>query len=103
MRAEVIIGLLLAVSLALGFAVPLLYSQAALLFFFVAIMCSQIVVRRIENLNMAVCFLVGLAIFASFPMKKLFGVEGFVPGMLLSAGYCGLLWITGFGWRRKWT
>lgn len=103
MPAEAIIGLLVAVSLGVGFAVPLLYSQAALLFFFVAIICAQLVVRRVKNLNFAVGFLVGLAFFASFPMKKLYGVEEFVPGLLVSAGYCALLWIAGFGWRRKWS
>lgn len=95
----VIVGIILVASVQLG----LQYSQAAILFAGVAGMCAPIVVKRIENPNLAIFMLVGLGLFASFPLKQLFQLEGLMLGILVTAPYVAALWVIGAGWRRRWS
>ena len=89
-------------ALAIAAAMGLKYSQATLLFGLVAVVCAPVVLHRIPNKNSALGMLVGLSIFASFPLKKLFQVDGFVGDVSVSLVYGAVLWVVGFGWKRNW-
>jgi len=82
-------------------AVPLSlkYSEATLLFGFIA---APIVVHKIPNVGYALGILIGLSAFASFPLKKLFQIDGFAKGILVTLAYVAILWVIGFGWKRNW-
>ena len=95
----VIVGLVLVASVQLGVR----YSQAAFLFAGVAGMCAPIVVKRIENPTVAICGLVGLGLFASFPVKQLYGLDGMMLNILVTAPYVGALFVVGQGWKRRWS
>lgn len=104
-RYKYAIGIALIVGLVLVAAVELgvQASHAAFLFAGVAAMCAPIVVKRIENATLATFFLVGLGLFASFPLKQLYQVEGLMLNILVTAPYVGALWVIGQGWKRKWS
>ncbi|MEP3299934.1 MAG: hypothetical protein ABJO27_26210 [Pseudoruegeria sp.] len=98
-------GVVLAVicALILGVQFGLLYSQAVLLFGLVAAISAPFVIHKIPGKNQSLVLLFLLAIFASYPFKKLFQIDGFFGEFLVSLGYIVLLYIIGFGWRRSWT
>ena len=89
---------------ALVIAVPigLKYSQATLLFGLIAALSAPVVIHKIPNVSWAMGMLMGLSIFASFPLKKLFQIDGFINEMPVTLAYAALLWVIGFGWRRSW-
>jgi len=43
-----------------------------------------------------------LSIFASFPFRQLYQIEGFVREIPIIAIYAGILWLVGRGWKRSW-
>lgn len=85
-------------------AVPvgLKYSQASLLFGFIAAVSAPIVIHRIPDKNWSIGMLVGLSLFASFPVRKLFQLDGLLQELPVILAYCALLWVIGLGWRRSW-
>ena len=89
---------------ALTIAVPvgLKYSQATLLFGLIAALSAPVVIHKIPNANWALGMLMGLSFFASFPLKKLFQIDGFINEVPVTLAYAALLWVIGFGWRRSW-
>lgn len=95
----VIVGVVLVAAVELGLG----YSHAAVLFAGVAGMCAPLAVSRIGNPNVAIVTLVGLGLFASFPVKQLLQLDGLMPGILLAAPYVAALWVIGRGWRRGWS
>lgn len=89
---------------ALFVAVPtgMKYAHASLLFGALAVVLAPISIHKVPAANVATGLLIGLAIFASFPLKKLFQIDGFVAQVALSLLYAGVLWTVGFGWKRSW-
>ena len=98
------LAVILAVFVAFAIAVPisLKYSQATLVFGLIAAGSGPVVIHRIPNASLAIGMLVGLSLFASFPMKKLFQIDGFINEALVTLTYFALLWVVGLGWKRGW-
>ncbi len=86
-----------------GIWLGLSFFAATIVFFVVAVGLSPIAVHKIERYNFAFFALCALALFASYPMKNLLGMDDFVLELGVSVIYLGMLWVTGFGWRRKWS
>ena len=76
---------------------------ASLAFLVIAVCLSPIAVHKVENHQVAIGLLLALSFFASYPMKRVLGMDDFVLELLLSAVYLGILYVTGFGWRRSWS
>jgi len=97
-------GVAIAVFGAIAIAVPLglRYSQATLLFGVIAVISAPVVTHKIPNNNWALGMLMGLAFFASFPLKKLFQIDGFINEIPVTLTYAAVFWIIGFGWKRSW-
>ena len=83
--------------------IGLKYSQATLLFGLISAFSAPLVIHKISSVGWAVGMLIGLAIFASFPLKKLFQVDGFVNETPVTLAYVAILWVIGFGWKREWS
>ena len=68
------LAVILAVFGAFAIAVPigLKYSQATLVFGLIAAVSGPVVIHRIPNASLAIGMLVGLSLFASFPLKSSF-------------------------------
>jgi len=98
------LGVLAAVFGVVVFAVPigLRYSQATLLFGLIAAISAPIVIHRIPDKNWSLGMLLGLSLFASFPFKKLFQIDGFASEIPVTLAYATTLWVIGFGWKRSW-
>ncbi|WP_114286362.1 hypothetical protein [Candidatus Halocynthiibacter alkanivorans] len=89
-------------TLFLAVVIGLKYSQASLIFGIVALALAPIAIHKVSDRGWALGLLAGLAIFASFPAKKLFQIEGFVTETLLTLIYFGTFWVIGMGWKRSW-
>ena len=89
-------------TLIIAVPVGLKYSQATLLFGLIAALSAPVVIHKIPNANWALGMLMGLSFFASFPLKKLFQIDGFINEVPVTLAYAALLWVIGFGWRRSW-
>lgn len=98
------IGIIAVCAVALLVAVPLglRYSQAMVLFGAIAAGAAPLVVHRVPHTPIAIGLLCGLAVFASFPVKQLFQINGLINEAAVTFVYGGLLWVIGFGWKRKW-
>jgi len=98
------LGVIIAVFGALIIAVPigLKYSQATLLFGLIAAISAPVVIHKTPDKNWALGMLMGLSFFASFPLKKLFQIDGFVNEIPVTLAYAAILWVIGFGWKRSW-
>ena len=94
-----IVGIVLVASVEVGLPA----SQAALLFAAVAAMCAPFAVKRIEHPTLATAVLVGLGLFASFPVKQLYQLDGLMLNILVTAPYVGALFVIGQGWKRRWS
>ncbi|WP_298557907.1 hypothetical protein [uncultured Aliiroseovarius sp.] len=99
------VGVAIAVFGAIAIAVPLglRYSQATLLFGLIAAISAPVIIHKIPNNNYSLGMLVGLAFFASFPLKKLFQIDGFINEIPVTLAYAAVLWTIGFGWKRRWS
>ena len=66
------LGVALAVfgSMLIGLQVGIKYSQATLVFGFIAAVCAPIVIHKIQSIGGSVSMLVALAYYASFPQKN---------------------------------
>lgn len=89
-------------ALSIAVLIGLKYSQATLLFGLIAALSAPVVIHKISNVSWALGMLMGLSIFASFPLKRLFQIDGFINEMPVTLAYVSLLWVIGFGWRRSW-
>lgn len=96
----VIIGIFGA--LAIAVAIGLKYSQAALLFGLIAAISAPVVIHKVSNKNWSLGMLMGLSVFGSFPLKKLFQLDGFINEIPVNLAYVAILWVVGFGWKRSW-
>ncbi|MEO3476294.1 hypothetical protein AAFO90_01315 [Phaeobacter sp. CAU 1743] len=98
------LGVAVAAVGALIVAVPigLKYSQATLLFGLIAAVSAPVVIHKIEDKNWSLGMLMGLTLFASFPFKKLFQIDGFINEIPVTLAYVVVLWVIGFGWKRSW-
>lgn len=85
-----------AVQLGLG------YLQCSVIFGVIAAMSAPFVIHRVSNAGTAAALLGGLAIYASYPVKKLFQIDGFFQEVPLGFLYLGALWVIGAGWKRAW-
>ena len=99
-----VLGVTIAVFGALVIAVPigLKYSQATLLFGVIAAVSAPMVIHKISDKNWSLGMLMGLSFFASFPLKKLFQIDGFMNEIPVTLAYVAILWVIGFGWKRSW-
>lgn len=89
-------------SLFIAVPIGLRYSQATILFGLIAALSAPVVIHKIPSVNWAAGMLMGLSFFASFPLKKLFQIDGFINEVPVTLAYAALLWVIGFGWRRSW-
>ena len=78
------------------------YLQAAILFGIVAALLAPIAIHKVPDIHWVTGLLVGLALFASFPLKKLLPLDGYFQEVLLSMAYGAALWVIGAGWKRSW-
>ncbi|GAA6193630.1 hypothetical protein [Phaeobacter sp. NW0010-22] len=101
-KYSVLIAAIVFLTLLLAVPIGLKYSQASLLFGFVALVLAPIAIHKTPSVNWALGLLMGLAIFASFPFKKLFQLDGFVQEAPVTLAYAGILWLIGMGWKRSW-
>ena len=97
-------GVIIVMIVALVGTVPLglKYSQATLLFGLIAAISAPVVIHKIPESSWAMGLVIGLSFFASFPLKKLFQIEGFVNEIPVTLAYAATLWVIGFGWKRSW-
>ena len=104
MMNKYVLGVTIAVFGALVIAVPigLKYSQATLLFGLIAAVSAPMVIHKISDKNWSLGMLMGLSFFASFPLKKLFQIDGFMNEIPVTLAYVAILWVIGFGWKRSW-
>lgn len=96
------IALVVVMTLMLGVALGLRYSQATLLFGFVAACAAPLTVHRIPDYRVSLALLLGLAIFASFPLRMLLQIDGLLQQGGVVLAYFAALWVVGFGWTRSW-
>lgn len=97
--------IILAIVLAVVFCAVFLglsYLNASILFGVVAVVLSPVAIHRIPQSNLATGVLVGLAIFASYPLKKFFHLDSLMLSIIVTLGCFGVLWVIGFGWKRSW-
>lgn len=81
------------------------FSEASLLFGIVAAVSAPVVIHRVRSRALAVAALVGLAVYASFPAKKLYGVfatYGKAGDIAVTLAFLVTLFLVGAGWRRDW-
>ncbi len=101
-------AVLLAVAVAI-FAAAVLrlrYSDMTLLFTLVAAVSAPVCLHRVRPPILSLGLLVALAFFASFPAKKLYGVDatyGRFGELIVTAAFFAVLFLIGGGWRRDWT
>jgi len=88
-------------SLLVAVPIGLKYSQAIVLFGVIALISAPIVLHKITDPNWSIGMLVGLSIYSSSPMKKLFQIEGMIEGGLITLAYGAVLWVIGFGWKQS--
>jgi hypothetical protein len=89
-------------TLTVSFMVGLIYSQAVLVFGLASALAAPVVIHKVPNANIAPGLFVGLTLFASFPFRKLFKIDGMVEELAVNFAYAAVLWIVGFGWKRIW-
>lgn len=82
--------------------IGLKYSQGMLLYGLIAVVSAPVVIHRVSDKNWSLGMLVGLSLFASFPLKKLLRLDGILEETAVSLAYAGVLWVIGFGWKRSW-
>lgn len=99
--AIIVLGVVMA-ALLVSVGIGMRYSVAVLVFGAIAVVLAPIALLKIEKTNVATGMLVGLAVFASFPARKLYQLDGFIDAALLTIAYAVVLFIVGFGWKRKW-
>jgi hypothetical protein len=81
----------------------LLYSQASLVFLIIALALARTAALRPSRDWVALGLMMGLAYFASFPLKKLFDpIMTPLWDIALTVIYFGIVYLAGFGWRRGW-
>ncbi len=99
--AILILGIVMA-TLLVSVGLGMRYSVAVLLYGGIALVLSPLALHKIEKMNVAIGVLVGLAIFASFPARKLYQLDGILDSAGLTIAYGIVLFIAGFGWKRDW-
>jgi hypothetical protein len=99
-----VLGVIIGVfgALAIAVLIGLKYSHAALLFGLIAAISASVVIHKVSNKNWSLGMLMGLSVFASFPLKKLFQLDGFINEIPVTLAYFAILWVVGFGWKRSW-
>jgi hypothetical protein len=105
-RPVVLVLLAVAVSVVAAMVLSLRFSEAALLFALVAGASAPVVVHRVRSRALSLGLLTGLALFASFPAKKLYGVfvtYGTFGELAVTLAFLAVLFLVGAGWRRDWT
>jgi nitrate reductase gamma subunit len=89
-------------TLTVSFMAGLKYSQAVLVFGLVSALAAPAVIHEVPNASIATGLFAGLTLFASFPFRKLFKIDGMVEELAVNFAYAAVLWIVGFGWKRIW-
>jgi hypothetical protein len=89
-------------TLTVSFLIGLKYSQAVLAFGLISALAAPVVIHKVPSTNIATGLFVGLTLFASFPFRKLFQIDGMVEELAVNFAYAAVLWIVGFGWKRIW-
>jgi hypothetical protein len=97
-----LIAVVLIVTLILGVQIPLKYSQAVVVFGLVAVVLAPVAIHKLRHPALAAGVLVGLAMFASYPLEKLFRIGDTFQEFLVTAAYGAVLFVIGFGWKRSW-
>ena len=101
-RIFVVITIVMFASLFMAVQLGLKYSQCSIVFGIIAAVCAPFAIHKVSNTGTVGALLVGLAIYASFPVKKLFRIDGFLQELPLTLLYVGVLWVIGAGWKRAW-
>ena len=88
-------------ALIVAVSIGLKYSHATVFFGLVAASAAPVVIHKIPNQSLSLGLLMALSLFASFPLKKLFQIDGFIHELPVTLVYAGMLWLIGFGWKRS--
>ena len=76
------------------------YSAASVLWPLITAALAPSAVHRVESPNVAGGLLMGLAFFASFPVKRYLKLDGFVLEGLTTILFAVLLFVIALGWKR---
>lgn len=98
----VLIVVLVAVIISFAISFELEYSQTTIIFGISAAMLAPFAIHKIPSSGDATSLLFILALYASFPFRMFFQIEGFAQISATIVFYAGALWIIGFGWKRSW-
>ena len=79
------------------------FSHAAVLFGAVSLAFAYPLIQWAKTPLVATLSLLLLAIFASFPLKKLFQLDGLVEGGIAMLVCAAAVYVAGFGWKRSWS
>jgi hypothetical protein len=99
--AILIMAVLLA-TLFISVTLGMRFSYAVLLYGLVAVILAPIAIHMVEKPNISIGLIVGLSVFASFPARRLYQLDGFIESAGLTIAYAVVLFIVGFGWKRSW-
>ncbi len=100
--STIVVFALILLTMFLSVAIGLKYSHAVLVFGIVAVILSPFAIHKIPRPNFATGMLVGLALFAGFPLRKPYQLEGLTQGVPVLLIYAAGLWVIGMGWKRSW-
>ncbi len=84
-------------------ALGLSYWQGAVLWQVVAWVLAPVALHRVPDRNGALGLLVGLAFFASLPIRRMYGLEGLFQALPAIVAQAAVLFVVGGGWRRDWS
>lgn len=101
-KSVIIIMAVLLATLFISVALGMRFSYAVLVYGLVAVILAPVAIHKVDNPNLAIGLILGLAAFASFPARRLYQLDGLLWPALLMVAYAVVLFIVGFGWKRSW-
>lgn len=78
------------------------YFAASVLWPLIAAALAPLAVHRIGSPNVAAGLLMGLAFFASFPVKRYLRLDGVILEGFATILFAVLLFVVALGWKRDW-
>ena len=96
----VVIVVVIFASLFIAVQLELRYAQCSIVFGLIGAVSAPFIIHKINSAGTVSSLLVGLAIYASFPVKKFFQIDGFLQEVPLTLLYFGALCVVGAGWKR---
>ncbi|AVX03439.1 hypothetical protein MXMO3_00907 [Maritalea myrionectae] len=87
--------------LIIAVVIRLSYLNTSVLFGLVALAFAPLAMHRFSQ-NATISALVGLSLFAAYPLYKLVGQGNIFTLLGFQVGYLALFWVIGAGWKRDW-